>query len=62
MKILILILRLVFQDILQVSLGFAVLLTGFALGIHYIMKHVKDIEGVECENPSKVKFSHVLCI
>ena len=41
------------------SLGFAVLLTGFALGIHYIMKHVKDIEGVECENPSKVKLAHV---
>ena len=44
------------------SLGFAVLLTGFALGIHYIMKHVKDIEGVECENPSKVKLAYVFCI
>ena len=55
----ILIVSLVSQDILQVSLGFAVLLTGFALGIHYIMKHVKDIEGVECENPSKVKLDHI---
>ena len=44
------------------SLGFAVLLTGFALGIHYIMKHVKDIEGVECENPSEVKLDNVCCI
>ena len=46
------------------SLGFAVLLTGFALGIHYIMKHVKDIEGVECENPSEVNLvlDNVSCI